>query len=103
MYDDTSLPPRREMPPYTVKFLKTVGIPERKRMIHQSIFPLCTFGFALTKGAAYRLLNEIAPKESLHQVARRDTLCLDLLKSAFCREKQSRDRDLVDEFLRRKP
>ncbi len=64
IYDDRSLPPRREMHPYTVKFLETIGIPAQKRVIHQSIFPLCTFGFALTRGAAYRLLHEIAPREA---------------------------------------
>lgn len=64
MYEDQSLPPRREMHPFTGKFLETIGVPEQRRIIHQSIFPLCTFGFALTRKAAYRLLHEIAPKEA---------------------------------------
>lgn len=63
-YDDPTLPPRKEMHPYTSKFLESIDIPVGQRMIHQSIFPLCTFGFALTRHAAYRLLHEIAARES---------------------------------------
>lgn len=63
-YEDKTLPPRREMHPYTVKFLESINVPEDVRMIHQSIFPLCTFGFAVTRNAAQRLLTEIAPKEA---------------------------------------
>jgi hypothetical protein len=64
IYEDKTLPPRREMHPYTVKFLESIKVPENVRMIHQSIFPLCTFGFAVTRNAARRLLTEIAPKEA---------------------------------------
>ena len=64
IYPDPTLPPRRELHPYTAKFLESISIPEDTRMIHQSIFPLCTFGFALTRNAAYRLLTEIASREA---------------------------------------
>lgn len=64
IYDDATLPPLRELHPYTMKFLESIGIGEYTRMIHQSIFPLCTFGFALTRGAAHKLLTEIAVKET---------------------------------------
>ncbi|KAK5162926.1 uncharacterized protein LTR77_011087 [Saxophila tyrrhenica] len=64
LYNDPTLPPRREMHPYTQAFLQSIAIPDDTRMIHQSIFPLCTFGFAVTRNAARRLLTEIAPKES---------------------------------------
>lgn len=64
VYEDHTLPPRREMHPYTTKFLESIDVPEYTRVIHQSIFPLCTFGFALTQPAARRLLNDIAPKEA---------------------------------------
>lgn len=47
-----------------MKFFEMIGMREYTRMIHQSIFPLCTFGFALTRGAAYGLLNDIAQKEA---------------------------------------
>ena len=64
VYQDETLPPRREMHPYTAKFLQSIDVPEKVRLIHQSIFPLCTFGFAVTRNAARRLLTEIAPKEA---------------------------------------
>lgn len=64
VYKDDTLPPRREMHPYTQKFLESLNIAEGTRMIHKSIFPLCTFGFAVTRVAAQRLLTEIAPKEA---------------------------------------
>ena len=63
MYADTTLPPRKEMHPYSQKFLESINVPEDTRLIHQSIFPLCTFGFALTRHAAWRLLNEVAVRE----------------------------------------
>ena len=64
MYKDKTLPPRKDLHPYTQSFLESLEIPEDTRVIHQSIFPLCTFGFALTRNAAWRLLNEIAVRES---------------------------------------
>ncbi|KAK5137728.1 hypothetical protein LTR08_007299 [Meristemomyces frigidus] len=64
MYKDTTLPPRQELHPYTQKFLESIDVPEDTRVVHQSVFPLCTFGFALTRNAAWRLLNEIAYRES---------------------------------------
>lgn len=64
MYKDTTLPPRREMHPYTQAFLESIDVPEDTRLIHQSIFPLCTFGFAVTREAARKLLTYIAPKEA---------------------------------------
>ncbi|KAK5112304.1 hypothetical protein LTR85_011576 [Meristemomyces frigidus] len=64
MYEDKTLPPRTDMHPYTQKFLESIDVPEDTRVVHQSVFPLCTFGFALTRNAAYRLLNEVAFRES---------------------------------------
>ncbi|KAK4544192.1 hypothetical protein LTR36_004402 [Oleoguttula mirabilis] len=63
MYEDKTLPPRKDMHPYTQKFLQSIEVPEDTRVIHRSVFPLCTFGFALTRNAASRLLNEIATRE----------------------------------------
>lgn len=63
-WPDPTLPARREMHPYTAKFLESIDVPEQTRLIHESIFPLCTFGFALTRLAARRLLYEIAAREA---------------------------------------
>lgn len=63
MYEDKSLPAINDMHPHTTVFVNFLQLPEYHRMIHQSIFPLCTFAFALTRNGAHRLLTEIAPKE----------------------------------------
>lgn len=81
MYEDKTLPPRREMHPYTVKFLESINMPEDTRMMHQSIFPLCTFGFAVTRTAAHRLLTEIANKE-----AEGGTMAYDVRVLEACRD-----------------
>lgn len=62
-FPDPTLPKRIEMHPYTQKFLESLEVPEDYRMVHQSIFPLCTFGFALTRAAARRLLEDVAARE----------------------------------------
>lgn len=81
IYEDKTLPPLREMHPYTVKFLDSIHIPEYTRMMHQSIFPLCTFGFAITRNAARRLLTEIASKE-----AEGGTMAYDVRVLEACRD-----------------
>ncbi|KXL43234.1 glycosyltransferase family 25 protein [Acidomyces richmondensis BFW] len=64
MYEDMTLPPRVEMHPYTQSFLESISIPEYTRLIHQSVFPLCTFGYALTRNAAQRLITDVAVRGS---------------------------------------
>ncbi|PSK36764.1 Procollagen galactosyltransferase 1 [Elsinoe australis] len=61
-YDGT-LPRRKDMHGVTKDLLDAIGVPESVRVVHRSIRPLCTFGFALTRHAAERLLNDIAPRE----------------------------------------
>lgn len=63
-YPDPYLPARTEMHPYTSAFLESIDIPPDSRVLHQSISPLCTFGFALTRPAAHRLLHEVAAREA---------------------------------------
>ena len=60
---DFTLPPTDDLHTITQSFLKSLEIPPNVRMVHKSISPLCTFGFALTRSAAERLLYEIAPRE----------------------------------------
>jgi len=64
MYEDRTLPPRVEMHPYTQSFLESISVPEYTRLVHQSVFPLCTFGYALTRDAAHRLITDVAARES---------------------------------------
>ncbi|GAM82525.1 hypothetical protein ANO11243_005070 [Dothideomycetidae sp. 11243] len=61
-YDETLLP-RKKLEKKTRKLLRSIALPDNVRVVHQSVQPLCTFGFALTRTAARRLLYEIANKE----------------------------------------
>ncbi|KAL1303002.1 hypothetical protein AAFC00_003318 [Neodothiora populina] len=62
-FEDPSVPPLHSLHTFTRRFLTRLGIGTETRILHKSINPLCTFGFALTRHAAYRLLHEIAPRE----------------------------------------
>ncbi|PNS16496.1 Procollagen galactosyltransferase 1 [Sphaceloma murrayae] len=61
-YDGTLLT-KREMHGHTRTLLEAIDLPDRVRVVHRSIRPLCTFGFAVTRLAAARILAEIAPRE----------------------------------------
>jgi len=62
-FTDTTIPLRKDLHSDTSQFLDAIELPEYTRLVHKSIFPLCTFGFALTRSSAARLLNELANKE----------------------------------------
>ncbi|KAK4992156.1 hypothetical protein LTR50_001334 [Elasticomyces elasticus] len=62
-YLDTTLPDFSNLHPNTQKFLRSIQIPEKTRIVHQSIFPLCTFGYAVTRSSAARILA-IAAREA---------------------------------------
>lgn len=63
-YHDITLPQLADLHPYTASFLQKLNITTQTRLLHKSIFPLCTFGFALTRQSAYRMLHEFAPHEA---------------------------------------
>lgn len=63
IFPDTSLPAHENMHSFTRKFLDALDVPPQTRLVHRSVSPLCTFGFALTRQAARRLLEDIAPRE----------------------------------------
>lgn len=43
--------------PFTASTLQNLGVEEYTRLVHQSVFPLCTFGYALSRAGAQRLLE----------------------------------------------
>lgn len=43
--------------PFTTSLLKNLGVDEYTRLVHRSVFPLCTFGYALSRAGARRLLE----------------------------------------------
>lgn len=61
-FNDPSMTSLNALHPFTESLLVNLGIPDRTRLIHQSVFPLCTFGYALTRAGATRLLEASGSK-----------------------------------------
>ncbi|KAM0472486.1 hypothetical protein ACHAP7_008639 [Fusarium lateritium] len=61
-FTDPSMPGYNDLHPFTASLLRNLGIGERTRLVHRSVFPLCTFGYALSRVGARRLL-ELGGKE----------------------------------------
>jgi hypothetical protein len=61
IYPDPTLPRRTDMHPFTASLFDAFDVPERSRIVHKSVSPLCTFGYAVTRTSARRLVEEYAP------------------------------------------
>jgi hypothetical protein len=62
VFADPSMPGYDGLHPFTTSLLKNLGIREHTRLVHRSVFPLCTFAYALSRVGARRLL-ELGGKE----------------------------------------
>jgi hypothetical protein len=63
---------RTDLHPFTASFLTAFTVPEQTRLLHKSVWPLCTFGYAVTRRTAERLLTDLAPAHedpSMHLTA----------------------------------
>jgi hypothetical protein len=60
-YNDPTLPPPSDLHPFTQTLFNKLGMPAHSRVFHRSKFPLCSFGYAVTRAAAQRLLDDLAP------------------------------------------
>ncbi|KAF2482730.1 hypothetical protein BDY17DRAFT_317307 [Neohortaea acidophila] len=47
--------------PYTASLLSALRVPEKHRVLHKSMQPLCSFGYAVTRTAAEKLLSSVVP------------------------------------------
>ncbi|KAK7556835.1 hypothetical protein IWX49DRAFT_13061 [Phyllosticta citricarpa] len=63
-FHDSSLPDFDNLHPWTTSLLQNLNVTEHTRLVHRSRFPLCTFGYAVTRMSAFRLLTELAGRES---------------------------------------
>lgn len=63
VYDDPTLPIPSELHPFTQDLFSALGMPKHARVLHRSKFPLCSFGYAVTRPAAQLLLGKLAPLE----------------------------------------
>jgi len=68
-FDDASLPNFDNLHPWTASMLRNMGVPVHTRLVHRSVFPLCTFAYAVTRRGATRLLNELATLERTKHAA----------------------------------
>lgn len=65
------------------------------RLLHPTVFPLCTFGYALTRAAAERLLGDIAARE-----AEGGTAAFDVRLLEGCRDLGLRCWSVAPELMR---
>lgn len=61
-FKDDTMPDRWNLHPFTVLKHAALGIPEKTRVIHETVRALCTFGYAISRPAAQRLLEVIDPQ-----------------------------------------
>jgi hypothetical protein len=94
-YTDPTLPPLDKLHPQTAEFFATFNIPSHTRLLHPTVFPLCTFGYALTRPAAHRLLNDIAAREN-----EGGTMAYDVRVLEACRDLGMRCWSVAPELMR---
>lgn len=61
VYRDRTMLAPSDLHPWTASLFTSFDIPKGHRMLHRSVFPLCTFGYAVTRAAAAKILTTIAP------------------------------------------
>ncbi|GME50029.1 glycosyltransferase family 25 protein [Neofusicoccum parvum] len=61
IFNDSSLPDRENLHPFTKDLLDALEFPEKTRTVHQSVWPLCTFGYGVNRHGAARIIGDIAP------------------------------------------
>jgi hypothetical protein len=61
VFADPSLPDREDLHPFTQELFNVLRMPDHSRAFHRSKFPLCSFGYAVTRSAAEHLISELAP------------------------------------------
>ncbi|KAF9639324.1 hypothetical protein BFW01_g11130 [Lasiodiplodia theobromae] len=61
IFNDSTLPDRENLHPFTKDFLTAIEMPEKARAFHKALHPLCTFGYAVTRHGAARIVKDIAP------------------------------------------
>lgn len=94
-YIDPTLPSLERLHPDTADFFSSLNIQSHTRLLHPTVFPLCTFGYALTRPAAHRLLHEIAARE-----AEGGTMAYDVRVLEACRDLGLRCWSVAPELMR---
>lgn len=92
---DPTLPALERLHQQTADFFATLNIQSHTRLLHPTVFPLCTFAYALTRSAAHRLLHEIAAHE-----AEGGTVAYDVRVLEACRDLGMRCWSVAPELMR---
>jgi len=61
LYEDKTMEYRTDIHPFTASLFTAFQIPEQTRIVHRSKWPLCTFGYAITRRTAELIMKEVAP------------------------------------------
>ena len=61
VYADETVPRGTDLHPWTAHFLLALDVPQQHRLLHRSVRPFCSFGYAITRTTAEKLLAELAP------------------------------------------
>ena len=61
MYEDLTMPYGTDLHPFTTSLLTALRVPEQHRVIHKSKWPLCSFGYAVSRKGAQLILTDVAP------------------------------------------
>ena len=64
-YSDPTMPVSRDLHPWTRSFMEDIGALSQQRLVHESVSPLCSFAYSVTRHAAQRIVNELAHREPI--------------------------------------
>lgn len=76
-YPDPSMSAFQGLHIDTQRFLQHMPIPPHHRLVHQSLRPLCTFAYAVTKASAARILKDFSTEEQDHGTVAYDVRILE--------------------------
>lgn len=79
-FSDPSLPVLQDLDASTQRFFSDLYVPSQTRLVHKSVSPLCTFGYAVTRQAAERILYDKAAREHDGGCVAYDVLILEMCR-----------------------
>ncbi|KAK3369941.1 hypothetical protein B0H63DRAFT_304532 [Podospora didyma] len=81
-FNDSSVPDPNNLHPWTASLLENLGVPPRTRLVHSSVFPLCTFAYAVTRDAAKHMLKHLSLEARADDVVAYDVAILHQCRSS---------------------
>ncbi|KAF2702986.1 glycosyltransferase family 25 protein, partial [Pleomassaria siparia CBS 279.74] len=99
-HDDTVLP-QASLSKQPQSLLSTLGAPEATRLVHRSYWPLCTFGYAVTRASASRILSTFGSEGSGGKEGEKQTGCVafDVRILEACRDRDWKCYTVVPELF----